>query len=43
MIDWNKFEAGQDLTAITSRIDEVEKDQKEGITIWIENLRDCVD
>jgi signal transduction histidine kinase len=39
--DWDRFEAGQDLSAITSRVEEIEKDRNEGTTLWIENLRDA--
>lgn len=41
VIDWDQFAAGQDLSAITSRVTEVEKDQEHGTTLWIEGLRDA--
>jgi len=39
-INWDRFEEGQDLTSISSRVEEVEKGQEEGTTLLIEGLRD---
>ena len=40
VIDWARFEGGQDLSSIASRIEEVEKDRDEGTVLVIEGLRD---
>lgn len=39
-IDWDQYVPGQDLTAVSSRIEKIEKVQKEGTSLLIENLRD---
>lgn len=39
-IDWDQFVPGQELTAISSRIEEVVKIREEGTCLFIENLRD---
>lgn len=39
-IDWDRFEEGQDLTSISSRVEEEEKKQDEGTTLTIGGLRD---
>ena len=39
-IDWSRFEVGQDLSNIASRVEEVEKESEEGTTLFIEGLRD---
>ena len=39
-IDWNNFEPGLELSSITSQVEKVAKDQTEGTTVRIENLRD---
>ena len=40
IIDWDSFDAGSELSAITSRVEAIDRDQPEGTTILIENLRD---
>lgn len=40
-IDWDCFEAGQNLNAIASKVEEIEKDREEGTTVLIEDLRDA--
>ena len=39
-IDWEQYVPDLELTAISSRIEEVEKEQEEGTSLLIENLRD---
>lgn len=39
-IDWDRFEAGQDLSAVASRVEEVDKERPEGTTLLIEGLMD---
>lgn len=40
VIDWDAFAVGLDLTAVTSRIHELPKGQKEGTTLLISGLRE---
>ncbi len=39
-IDWDDFKGGQELSAVSSRVDEVDKTRPEGTTLVIEDLRD---
>lgn len=39
-IDWDQFLPGQDLTTVSSRVEIIDKVQKEGTSLVIENLRD---
>jgi len=39
-IDWDQYLPGQELTAVSSRIEKIAKVQEEGTSLLIENLRD---
>ncbi len=43
VIDWDAFAAGLDLTAVTSRIRELPKQQEEGTTLFISGLQEAWD
>ncbi|CAN5878788.1 hypothetical protein BH24DEI2_BH24DEI2_28650 [soil metagenome] len=42
-VDWEKFETGQDLSSVSSRINELSKQKEEGTTLVIDGLREAWD